>query len=732
MESNAPRSDARRRPSSLAEAATSTLPGALPGRRWFGDKGRAITRVASIDHAVVPGTTGVLALYRVEFAEGKPEVYAIPLVPRDGGSADALDDPGFCAGLIEHVRGASVLEARQGTFRFTPTDVFAAVLPEPSAEVARIGGEQSNSSVIIGGRVILKLFRRLAAGPNPELEITEYLTRETTFRGTPRLLGSIVYATHAGEPMTVATVQEFVPSQGDAWTAVQAHLEEFCSTIVNERAGGVDAPFAHTLAAADAREARVLGSLTGDLHVALASAKPGSPLAPEPITPADIGAWLDAMRGQLDQSLAALRVAFQTVPAEVRAVAQRVLDRAPRLQDSLAALHALGTAAVTKIRIHGDYHLGQVLRTEQSFVILDFEGEPARPLAARRAKQCALKDVAGMLRSFAYAARAATLRMREASPNDRSQEERLAPWLEGWEAGVRTAFLDGYREATSARGVTFLPQPEVLGAVLRAYELDKALYELAYEINNRPAWLRVPLEGLDRAIAEVPRVADAEARPAEGPFSFVACIELREFVGVRAEDERQLAELIEQVPAASIYYHTHGFLLRHKFVAGVYPNDFATWVGAHVRDQVLGERLAMIDPAEFADLAALREELVAVIDDHLRRMPIVPRVVSAEPFDFVRSTLVEIPTGISVGNLVEFREALLSVDASAIYFHLVEARTRLGRGENDLSRWLQRRLGLSTLAERVAALNPYTGSLERTRSRLIQLCDEALAHDQGR
>jgi hypothetical protein len=221
-------------------------------------------------------------------------------------------------------------------------------------------------------------------------------------------------------------------------------------------------------------------------------------------------------------------------------------------------------------------------------------------------------------------------------------------------------------------------------------------------------------------------------RPSRGPFRFVACLELREFVGARAEDERQLADLIEQAPLDSIYYHTHAFFLRHKFLAGIYPNDFATWVAVRLRDQVLGERLAMVDPAEFDGLDTLRDELVAVIDDHLRQMPVVPRIASAEPFDFIRSRIVEIPTGLEARTLDEFRQALLEVDSSAIYVHVVEARARLGRGQNDFAAWLELDLGLAQLAARVRAINPYSGSLERTRARLLQLCEEALADGEGR
>jgi len=210
------------------------------------------------------------------------------------------------------------------------------------------------------------------------------------------------------------------------------------------------------------------------------------------------------------------------------------------------------------------------------------------------------------------------------------------------------------------------------------------------------------------------------------PFVFVGCVELREILGQRAEDEKELADLLAQVPAGSVYYHTHGFFLRQRVFASSYTNDFADWVVREVRDPVLGEKLAMVDPFEFPDLEALREELVSVIDHHLSRQRVVPRVDGGEPFHFLQSHVVQVPVGVTAATLAEFREGLAQVDASAIYFHLVEARVRLGRPENDFSRWLREALGRAELAERLRRVNPYGGSLERVRSRLLTLVDEVL------
>lgn len=216
------------------------------------------------------------------------------------------------------------------------------------------------------------------------------------------------------------------------------------------------------------------------------------------------------------------------------------------------------------------------------------------------------------------------------------------------------------------------------------------------------------------------------------PFLFVGCVELREILGQRAEDEKELADLLAQAPSGSVYYHTHGFFLRHRVFATTYTNDFAGWVVGEVRDPVLGEKLAMVDPFEFPELEALREELVSVIDHHLTQLRSVPRIDRGQPFDFLQSHVLELPVGLAAATLGEFRDHLAEVDASAIYFHLFEARVRQGRQENDFSQWLRREVGAPELADRVARINPYVGSLERVRSRLLTLIDESLEDTEGR
>jgi hypothetical protein len=221
-------------------------------------------------------------------------------------------------------------------------------------------------------------------------------------------------------------------------------------------------------------------------------------------------------------------------------------------------------------------------------------------------------------------------------------------------------------------------------------------------------------------------VADPRASTADDPFVFYGCVELREALDKTALDERELMGRIEEVPAGSIFYHTHGYFLRHRPVATTYGNDFARWVSVEVRDQALAERLALIDPFEFPNVEDLREELVTIIHDHIVRLSTVPRVEFGEAFYFLQSVVVEVPLGPTARTLAEFRAGLASVEASAIYFHMVQARARLGRRPGDFAEWLGTALGMPDLAERVGRIDTYMTSLERVRARVLSLVDEVL------
>src|SRR5262245_12693941 len=470
-------------PEALMQDAATRLVGDLSSRRWFGAKTRPVSRVTPLDFATVTPDGDVLAIFRIDFAEGLHETYCIPLRARaseashESSVPDALDDPAFCAALVEQIRAGSALGGRHGRFQFRATALLTELLPEIPESINRVKTEQSNTSVVFGSKAILKVFRRLESGPNPDLEITDFLTRHTGFRAAPRLLGAVEYHGDREEPTTVATLHEFIGNQGDAWTAVQARLGEYFAVAVAGLDPGrsPDPVAAQALAAVDVKDARALGELTGALHMALAGAVDAA-LSPQPIDGEDVRVWQERMKSRLDRANTALAAALDTLPGEVRELAQRAMESTPLLAESLTGLDALAAERVMKIRIHGDYHLGQVLRAGGGFVVVDFEGEPARPLAERRARECALRDVAGMLRSFAYAVRAAMLRAVEVAGSDAGLADRLTPWGTSWEESVRRAFMDGYLSQTRERGATFLPRTRgALETVLRAFEVDKMI-----------------------------------------------------------------------------------------------------------------------------------------------------------------------------------------------------------------------------------------------------------------
>ena len=219
---------------------------------------------------------------------------------------------------------------------------------------------------------------------------------------------------------------------------------------------------------------------------------------------------------------------------------------------------------------------------------------------------------------------------------------------------------------------------------------------------------------------------------AEDPFFFTGCWELREMVGRSARDEQQLLEAIEEIPPDSLSYHTHSFFLRHKYIAGPYPNDFATWAAIQVRDRVLGEKLGILDPYDFENLEALRTEIVNIIDEHLSQLQIIPRVVYGEPFQFMQSRIIEVPTGLEARTLTEFKKILATVDASVIYYHNFEAMLRLGRRKGDFALWIEEQLDLPDLAKKISSLDLYMISLEFIRQRIVKLCDGVLAKETRR
>ncbi len=210
-------------------------------------------------------------------------------------------------------------------------------------------------------------------------------------------------------------------------------------------------------------------------------------------------------------------------------------------------------------------------------------------------------------------------------------------------------------------------------------------------------------------------------------FSFTDCIEIKEVLGKRADDEKALMDLVEEAPVDAIYYHTHSYFLRHYYITGPYPNDFANWAAVQVRDRVLGEKLSSVTPTPSYSLEDVRNEVMEIIDTHLASLKIIPAATYGQPFYLMKSRIIEVPTNLEAGSLKEFREALAVVDASAIYNHIFEARMRVRKGKSDFALWLEEVMGLTELAEKIENVDAYMYSLEGLRAKLLELCDAELA-----
>jgi maltose alpha-D-glucosyltransferase/alpha-amylase len=343
------------------------------------------------------------------------------------------------------------------------------------------GAEQSNTSLIFGDRAIMKLYRRLEPGEHPDAEIARFLTTRAHFPHTPELLATARFES-AGGAEVAGMLQRFLPGSRDAWSVA---LERGRDAFEIEASTGI--PFVV--------EAETLGSITREMHLALASDERDPAFAPESATAADVAEWAAGLRGASDRTFDLLERSRSSgsLSPEVARDVDAVLERRDGVRGLVDGwLTEIGGDAGCRIRHHGDYHLGQVLHTaEGEFMVIDFEGEPARPLAERRQKHSALRDVAGMMRSFAYAA-ATCAQTSRGELGDRQAATRA----QRWERELREAFLRGYLPE-GREHPAFLPQARArLDVLLMLFETEKLLYELAYELNNRPTWVWIPLRGV--------------------------------------------------------------------------------------------------------------------------------------------------------------------------------------------------------------------------------------------
>ena len=512
---------------------SSIFPDYLPQQRWFGAKALRIRSTRIVDWAPLPDSKAVFVLVEVQYHRGNSDTYLVPLaliydraaeqirenspnailcpaLSREGRGylCDATFDPSAGAALLRFIGSAQRTQAANGTVCGEPGSRFEALRgPEGSTlPVRRSSAEQSNTSLIYADKLMLKLFRRQQPGLNPDCEMDRFLTEKAHFDGVPAYAGSIEYASASGESQTFAMLQGVVENRGDGWTLTVEELARYYESCAPQpfpegeldRARDVFELAAQPLSQA-ARDyvgialdsAARLGRRTAQLHLALSAPSDDPAFTPEPLSTDDLRQRLTRIHTDAALVFDLLKDSVAGLPDEAVDLAGMVLGRRRRILDSFRLFPGSG-AEGQQIRIHGDYHLGQVLQAKPDFVIIDFEGEPARPIEQRRARQSPLKDVAGMLRSLSYAAYASLVVYTARRPED---IERLDPWARLWEQSMRAEFLRTYRDC--ANGAAFLPAEEAgFRKLLGIYLLDKALYELSYELNNRPAWVRIPLMGI--------------------------------------------------------------------------------------------------------------------------------------------------------------------------------------------------------------------------------------------
>ncbi|MGH7405928.1 MAG: putative maltokinase, partial [Candidatus Methylomirabilales bacterium] len=518
------------------------LPAYFKRSRWFGGKARQVKTAKVLDTVVVPSASrgAVLAMVEIRYTEGEPELYALPLTygagemaalelgphaaiarlrltkdgrHEDGILFDALWDKGFCLALLEAVARRRHLKGAFGQLLASPTQAFRRVRgpAETRLEPAIMRAEQSNTSVVYGDRLVLKMFRRLDQGINPDLEIGRFLTERAAFAHIPPVAGALEYRRGRSEPITVAVLEAFIPNQGDAWRytldALGGYFERALASSEMQVATLPEEPLLslcerdpppvlREITGPYLASAELLGRRTAELHVALSNESEDAAFAPEPMTDFYRQSLYHTLLGATDRALQLLRQRLKEMPRGLQADAKRVLDLDGEIRKRFRQIRDRKITAM-RIRCHGDYHLGQVLYTGKDFVIIDFEGEPARPLSERKLKRSALRDVAGMLRSFRYATRVALVEQ-AATGLIHSRPEAIAGlevWGRFWTVWVSTVFLKAY--LAIAVETPLIPRNRgELQVLLDAFLLEKALYELAYELNNRPDWVRIPIQGI--------------------------------------------------------------------------------------------------------------------------------------------------------------------------------------------------------------------------------------------
>jgi len=509
------------------------LPSFLPNQRWFAGKEQGIERVSMADQVTLPALgeeqSFLITLVDAALTDGETQRYLLPLsltwetdedpvvallsytlararrVNRVGVLHDAMADAPFTAAAVGAMReGVDLATHGGGMVRFQATHLLADVPRTAPEQITRLGREQSNTSMLIGERMVLKVYRRLQEGVHPEVEIGRFLTEVADYANTPPLMGWITLESPEGQPTALAVLQGFVRNQGDGWAYTQDYLGRFLDDVeLRARDGDEEGRSTEEDHSLYLSLVRTMGQRVAELHKALAIDTEDPAFAIESVRPEDRHEWTNQVRAEAEKARIALQRVASALEEETATLVQDLLDNWDRVNDLIDRALPDGLDLV-KTRFHGDLHLGQVVVAKDDIFILDFEGEPARAVNQRRQKSLPLKDVAGMLRSFNYAGWAALFERRVVNAD---ALEALGPGIRAWEKQVGETFLEGYQEA--AAGCPSVPSdPEQMRKLLDLFTLEKAFYEIGYETANRPAWSQIPIRGVHRLVMGDPIVDD--------------------------------------------------------------------------------------------------------------------------------------------------------------------------------------------------------------------------------
>lgn len=535
-------------PRTMSRLASSVLPRYIKKMRWFGGKSRMVEHIDIFNHTVIPMSeySTIIFLLNVTYQSGLPEIYQLPVTFATQTQAIRIEDscPKAVIARMEIDETEGILYdalyglpfqeailrmmASNQDIRFGNTTLFFkglaplgdALDDEENLKPRVLSGEQSNTSLIYGNKYFMKIFRKVDRGINPDLEIIQFLTHHTAFSNVPSYTGSIEWR-KGKETLIIGMMQEMIESNGDGWTNMLDRLNDFNEAILvsnislseHDKVGTLLDPVSYEdtpelirqlIDTNTAEQARILGVRTGEMHIALSSGRTPE-FTPEPYSLHYQRSLYAGLQSLVRSTFVSQRKSLQNLDEETRKHAEEVLAMKDDILNVFKEIYR-HKIDVTKIRIHGDFHLGQVLYTGKDYIITDFEGEPARAYSERRLKRSPLRDVAGMIRSFHYAAYASLV----LDTHIRSEDvDKLIPFVEQWYHYVTGFYMKAYLD--TVEGSAFIPhRKDDLSILMTTFLLEKATYELNYELNNRPSWVMIPLRGIKAIMAEKRMAVPAE------------------------------------------------------------------------------------------------------------------------------------------------------------------------------------------------------------------------------